>query len=284
MSKNKILEKKFKMMEYTNKKLYGINNMDDDILSNTSDFLIGSVTKLFTIASILLLHQNKQLDIYDNIGKYIKNNHIKNLKIFDIMNHKSGLKNMWNGAVYDISKIKYKSATEVYKKLNDNNLIDEKLKGTYVYSNIGYHILGVVIETVSGIIYSEFIKKYILIPLKMNNTGIEDTNIILYNSKFKKLSKYEKWQRTFASSAGELKSCIKDLIKFSKFVTLLDKQTLKLLNELYIYKEKNEDIIISHKGGISGGGCRFNIIYDKNYNCKDIYILFETIIHGIGSL
>jgi hypothetical protein len=86
----------------------------------------------------------------------------------------------------------------------------------------------------------------------------------------------------FASSAGELKSCVKDLIKFSKFITLLDNITLKILNQLYIYKEKNEDIIISHTCGISGNGSKFKIVYDKNYKCKDIHILFETIVYGIG--
>jgi hypothetical protein len=50
---------------------------------------------------------------------------------------------MWSCVVYDISKIKYNSATEVYEKWNDNDLIDEKLKGIYTYSNIRYHILGV---------------------------------------------------------------------------------------------------------------------------------------------
>ena len=41
------------------------------------------------------------------------------------MNHKSGLKNMWDGATYGKSKIKYNSVTEVYDKWNNNKLIDK---------------------------------------------------------------------------------------------------------------------------------------------------------------
>ena len=37
------------MVEYTNKKIYGINNIDDDHMSDISEFPIGSITKLFTI-------------------------------------------------------------------------------------------------------------------------------------------------------------------------------------------------------------------------------------------
>ena len=272
----KLLEKKFKQVEYNNKKIYGINNIDSEQLSETSEFPIGSITKLFTIVSLLLLHQNKQLNIYENIGKYIKNEHIKNLKIIDIINHKSGLINMYDDVIYGSSKIKYESATQVYHKYNNNKLLNEKLKDVYAYSNIGFHILGYLIEQITGIKYSDFVKKNILIPLKMDNTGIEDCNITLYNKKLKKLTKYEKWERTFASSAGELKSCIKDLIKFSKFVKLLDKQTLDILKELYIYRKKNDENIITHSGNISGGDGMLRIFYDNNYKVKDIYISLKT--------
>ena len=275
----KLLEKKFKQVEYNNKKIYGINNIDSEQLSETSEFPIGSITKLFTIISLLLLHQNKQLNIYENIGKYIKNEHIKNLKIIDIMNHKSGLIDMYDGVIYGSSKIKYESATQVYHKWNNNQLLNEKLKDVYAYSNIGFHILGYLIEQITGIKYSDFVKKNILIPLKMDNTGIEDCNITLYNKKLKKLTKYEKWERTFASSAGELKSCVKDLIKFSKFVKLLDKQTLDILKELsYIYRKKNDENIINHDGYISGGNGTLRIFYDNNYKVKDIYISLNTAV------
>jgi len=273
----KLLEKKIKQVEYNNKKIYGINNIDSEQLSETSEFPIGSITKLFTIVSLLLLHQNKQLNIYENIGKYIKNEHIKNLKIIDIINHKSGLIDIYDGFIYGSSKIKYESATQVFHKWNNNQLLNEKFKNVYAYSNIGFHILGYLIEQITGIKYSDFFKKNILIPLKMNNTGIEDCNITLYNKKLKKLTKYEKWERTFASSAGELKSCVKDLIKFSKFVKLLDKQTLDILKELsYIYRKKNDENIIAHGGYISGGEGMLRIFYDNNYKVKDIYISLKT--------
>lgn len=242
-----------------------------------SEFPIGSITKIFTIVSLLLLHQNNKLNIYDNIGKYINNNHIKNLKIIDIINHKSGLINIWHGWNYGSSKIQYESVTQIYNVYNNNKLTDKKLKGFFNYSNLGFHILGYLIEQVTGIKCSDFVKKNILIPLKMNNTGIEECNITLYNHKQKKLSKYEKWERSSASSAGELKSSIQDLINFSKFVKLLDKKTLSILKELYIYREKNDEPCISHNGGISGGNSILKIYYDNNYKVKKIFISLKTI-------
>jgi CubicO group peptidase (beta-lactamase class C family) len=274
-----VLIKKIKMIEYVKKKTYVFNNIDDEKLDKFSEFLIGSITKLFILLSILLLHQNKQLNIYDNIGKYIKNNYLKNLKIIDIVNHKSGLKRMYTTFTHrTIIYNKYESATEMYNKYIDNNLIDEKLKGIYSYSNVGYQILGYLIEVLNGIPYFEYIQINILNPLKLNNTGIDDCNITLYNWKAKKINKYEKYSRTFASSAGQFKSCISDLIKFSKFIKLLLPNTIKILEETYIYKNiDKENISIAHNGNIYCSNSKLKIIYDNKWNVKDISISFETI-------
>jgi len=269
--------KKIKMVEYVKKKIYYLNSMDNDKLGGLSEFPIGSITKLFTILSLLILHKNNKINIYDNIGKYINNNEIKNLKIIDIINHTSGLKNNWDNAIYGSSKIKYNTATQIYNKWNNNKLIDTNMNGKYFYSNIGYVILGVLIEKISNTTYSDFVKHNILIPLKMNNTGIEDCNITLYNQKQKKLSKYEKWERTFASSAGELKSCINDIIKFSKFTTLLNDDTLKIIKELEIFLENNGVYYIQKSGYITGGSTRISFAYNNKWLINDIYIFLETI-------
>ena len=269
--------KKIKMIEYVNKNIYYLNTIDNDKLDEFSEFPIGSVTKLFTILSLLILHENKKINIYNNIGKYIDNDEIKNLKIIDIINHTSGLKNLWDGATYGSSKIKYNTATEIYNKWNNNKLLDMNMDGKYSYSNMGYIILGVIIEKISDMTYPDFVKENILIPLKMNNTGIEDCNITLYNYKQKKLSKYEKWERTFAIASGELKSCINDLIKFSKFTTLLSDNTLKIIKEFNIFLENNEVYYIQKGGAITGGSAKISLAYNKKWRIKDIYISLETI-------
>jgi len=275
-----IHEKKIKVVEYDDKKLCVLNNIDSDKLSEYSEFPIGSITKLFTIISLLLLHQNNKININSPIGKYIDNSRIANLKIIDIMNHKSGLKGMYDNVEYGYSKKKYNSATEVYNDFLNEEIINTQA-GTYAYSNLGYQLLGVLIEKVSNIIYSDFVKNNILIPLKMNNTGIEDCNITLYNDQNKKLTKYQKWERTFASSAGELKSCVNDLINFSKFFKLLNKDSIEILKKIYCYKEniKDNTFVINHNGGIAGASSRLTITFNKNFKMKQIYVYLETIIN-----
>lgn len=275
--KMKLLTKKIKMVEYKENILYLMNSIDSDKLDEFSEFPIGSITKLFTILSILILHQNNLIDIFNPIGKYIGNDSIKNLKIIDIINHQSGLKNYWDGANYGSSKIKFNSSTQVYSRWKNDNMIDANSIGKFSYSNIGYIILGVLIEKITNIKYYDFIKNNILIPLEMNNTGIDDCNITLYNSKIKKLSKYERWERSAASSAGELKSCINDLIKFSKFPRLLNKDTLEIIKNLYIFFQDDKIYEIQHGGAIIGSTSKFSLIFNKKWKIKKIYVKLETI-------
>jgi CubicO group peptidase (beta-lactamase class C family) len=225
----------------------------------------------------LLLQERWEININNKIGKYLDYKEINNLKIIDIMNHRSGLKKWYNKVKNFISKKKFNCATDVFKKYNNNSCIDDDLVGEFSYSNIGYIILGVLIEKITEAPYYEFIKDNILVPLKMNNTGIEYCNITLYNINRKKLNKNKIYARTCASSAGQFKSCIKDLIKFSQFPKLLKKHSLELLKDMYICKNKIIEISLHHNGGITGAKSEYKIDYDKRWKVKDIYIKLRTI-------
>ena len=50
-----------KKMAYNNKKLYSINTIDSDKLDENSEFLIGSITKLFTAVGLLILQEEKNI-------------------------------------------------------------------------------------------------------------------------------------------------------------------------------------------------------------------------------
>jgi CubicO group peptidase (beta-lactamase class C family) len=256
----KIYQKKYKAVEYRNKKLYVINNIDDDKLDEYSEFLIGSITKLFTIVGLLILHQNKIININNSIGSYIKlDESISKLKIIDIINHKSGLKNIFSNLSYDGSKIKFKNMTEVFNYVDKKDIVDNH--NNFVYSNAGYLILGYLIEQISKLDFSKFMDKSIFKPLKMKNTSLSESNIILYNND-KKLNKYQRYLRSSAQSSGGYKSCVHDLIKFSKFTKLLNDETLKILEKLWIFNNYN----IYHSGAIIGGKAEILLSYDSKWN------------------
>lgn len=274
----KIIKDKVKYVKYKNKKLYVLNTIDKEKLNEYSEFMIGSVTKIFTIFLLLILQQKKLLNINDQVNKYVKSNRkndFSKITILDLMNHQSG---MIRGPDDSLKIYKAQNVTEVTELFIKKKLFIHN-KHTYNYSNYGFLLLGRIIESVTNMSYLKAYQKYLFIPLKLNNTGIGNTNIKLYNFDKKKLTNKEYFERYMAATAGGLYSCISDLITFfKKGIKLLNNKSIKQLKSLYIYSNKINNINnIRHNGLIWGGYCEVSIAYDKKWKVKDdILISFET--------
>ena len=70
-----------KRLMYTNKKLYVVNDMDDDVMDENTDFTLGSVSKVFTAIVTLLLDQEGILSLEDPVDKYLPSKKLKGIKI-----------------------------------------------------------------------------------------------------------------------------------------------------------------------------------------------------------
>jgi CubicO group peptidase (beta-lactamase class C family) len=272
-----------------------LNNIDKDKLDENSEFLIGSITKIFTAISLLILHQEKKININHTFKKYLDHTELENVKIIDVMNHKAGIKRDYDSRymINNISGIKknsdnldpkgsnerYNNTIEFYNSFKKEEFIKHE-KGKYLYSNLGYIILGVLIETITNITYKEFVYKNILKPLKMNHSGfdISKINTVPYTFNIKKLTKYQKNQRFNLDANGGLYSSVSDLIKFKNFHKLLNNNSKKLLQKIYIFYDNKEDktYIIHHGGLASGTRSRLIIKYDTKWKFKEINIQFDT--------
>jgi CubicO group peptidase (beta-lactamase class C family) len=271
-----------KKILYENGNFFVENNIDNDKLDMNSTFLIGSITKIFTIYTILILHQNNLLNINDNIIKYVKtknkdnNDAFEKITILDIINHTSGLKGMPDNkkSIY----VYHKNASSCMKTFIDENLFTKEF-GTDNYSNIGYIILGYIIEKITNLTYVKAYYKYIFNIIGMTNTNVGNTNIKLFSEYCKKIKKYENNFKYWGSSAGGLYSCVNDLLLFAKnSFQLLNNETIDLLiNKIYIGKMKNPRGNIGHSGKIYGSHTRFYFTNDDN-TLKKIYIEFNTCI------
>jgi CubicO group peptidase (beta-lactamase class C family) len=136
------IHKKYKFIEYRNNILYVGNDSDNEELNQYSEFMLGSVTKIFTIFILIMLNQKNILNIHDKVNKYIpsnKRNNFSNITIMEIMNHEAGFINL----PQNIIQKKYKSATDAMESFINEKILFEK--NGFQYSNIGYIILGAII-------------------------------------------------------------------------------------------------------------------------------------------
>lgn len=269
-----------KMIRYIDDNMYIVNNIDDDIIDENSEFLIGSITKLFTIIMILILQDNEKINLNDYVSKYFVNPHpdLKNIKIIELINHTSGLKLMANNFdKFDRIK-KYKTAMEMVNTfLNDfESSIIVHEKGRFNYSNIGYCILASIIETITGQTIIKCLEEMITNKLEMYNTNFTETNTQLY--KFNEIPNTieDYYERTYSYGDGGLKSTIGDLIKFTKFPKLLSDNSLNMLKTFYLFNEKNGLIKLRHSGRIIGDLSLLKISYNEKWNVEKIEISLQT--------
>jgi len=134
-------------------------------------FNIGSVTKQFTTASILLLAQDGKLSVDDKVAKYYPSlTDAGNITLLDLMGHLSGYPDYYPLDFVDERLLKTASADEIIQRYATGKL-DFPPRSRYSYSNTGFIILGRVVEKVSGQPFGEFVKRRILVPLRMTHTA-----------------------------------------------------------------------------------------------------------------
>ena len=160
---------------------YGSANLEWDV-ANTPDtkFRIGSVTKQFTAAAILLLEERGKLSIQDPVKKHLPDAPAgwDKITIFHVLTHTSGIPSYTNFP--DFSKTKHFANTpeQIVKLFREKPLEfapGEKMQ----YSNSGYVLLGYLIETISGERYQDFLQKNIFDPLGMKDSGYDSNSAIV---------------------------------------------------------------------------------------------------------
>lgn len=129
-------------------------------------FSIGSITKQFTGAAILKLEMQGKLSTNDLITKYFQNvpEDKKNITLHHLLTHTSGFR----GAIGD----DYENInSEDFIKLALNSKLLFNPGERYEYSNVGFSLLGIIIEKLSGKSYDNYLYENIFKPAGMEKTG-----------------------------------------------------------------------------------------------------------------
>jgi len=175
-------------------------------MNNRYHFRTASVSKTFTAAAIMLLHQKKLLNIDDTITDSIpgtKDPYLPETEEYDIpykneitirmlLMHRAGVFDISNNPIpenrFSFNKpyvgqsyLRYMEKydpnhtftfDELVGVVADNQVSFFKPGEKYHYSDTGYSILGKIIERVSQKSYAEFVKESLLIPNGLTSTTV----------------------------------------------------------------------------------------------------------------
>lgn len=152
---------------------YGSANKNTNTLNNPNTiFDIGSNTKQFTATAILKLSELGKLKITDSLHMYFSELPVdkQNITIHQLLTHTSGFSESIGNDYSSFGKLSEISEKDFFKKLFDSKLLS-KSGEKYAYSNIGYSLLGKIIELTSKQSYETFLNKYLFKPACMKQTG-----------------------------------------------------------------------------------------------------------------
>lgn len=153
---------------------YGKRSLEDGRAVETNTiFAIGSVSKQFTCAAILLLADDGKLSVQDPVAKYYPNlTRAADITLLDLMNHVSGYPDYYPLDFLDRRMLKPIEEDELIRQYAGGKL-DFEPRSKYSYSNTGYILLGRIAEKVSGESLGAFLARRIFQPLGMTQTIYE---------------------------------------------------------------------------------------------------------------
>jgi D-alanyl-D-alanine carboxypeptidase len=258
-------------------KAYGDARLDPKTPAATSmRYSIGSISKQFTAAAILLLQEQKKLSLDDKVSKYLPDlTRANEVTIRQLLSHTSGYQDYWPQDYVMPGMLEPTSAAKIMDGWARKPL-DFDPGSKWQYSNTNYVIAGVIIEKVSGKPMLQFLTEKIFGPLGMKSVantdekrlGVTDpTGYRRYAIGPARLAPKEGPGWLFA--AGELAMTAEDLAKWN--ISIMDQKILQPSSYRELEKEvqlntglgtryglgvtlgmENGHLAVSHGGEVSG--------------------------------
>jgi len=237
---------------------YGYSDFENKIKADSNTvYGIGSISKLFTATSVLQLHDKAVLNIDSPFIKYYPDFRIKqrfetNLVITPrmLICHYSGLPSDISNGVFSKKPGHFSSVID----LLDKEYAPYPPNYICLYSNIGYSLLGVLIENSTGNKYEEYVKANIFEPLGMHSAIVDGDNSAVLLKGYDEKGNLRDEYGIRPVPAGGIKSNIKDLAKFAMTflpeysgTQILDTATIK---DMFTVQNQNIALDLGEKHGM----------------------------------
>lgn len=201
-------------------------------------FDLASITKpVATATAVMHLIQEEKIDVHQPVTKYLpefKGNGKEAILVSELLIHTGGL-------IPDNSLNDYKNgADEAWKKICDLKMTAERGE-RFMYTDVGFIVLGKLVEKISGTDLNNFTRKNIFLPLGMKETGFLPSKELKQRAAATE-KRDKKWMRGevhdprayllggIAGHAG-LFSTARDLGRFGQVMLSRGKEIPEVINE-----------------------------------------------------
>lgn len=272
---------------------YGLMDLEgDDANSESTIFDIASVAKQFTAYAIVMLENEGKLSLDENIRVYLPAlpDYEEEITIRHLLQHTSGI------ASTDVLRLfAGLSFDEPWNQQDEYGLImsypqlNFKPGSRLVYSNAGYSLLAQIVESVSGMKFSRYIKENLFDPIQMNSAFVYDDPQIplagMAKGYMKNSDGFTEVGSTgdYSYGAGNIFASLNDMIKWGRHLfsaktdntgyldltgtpynTLENGDTIRYTYGFYVRDYKGVRMV-EHSGGVPGYRNQFMIFPEEGF-------------------
>jgi D-alanyl-D-alanine carboxypeptidase len=243
---------------------YGSAKLDPQTNATTAmRYSIGSISKQFTAAAILILAEQGKLSLNDPVSKYVPGlTDGNNVTIRELLSHTSGYQDFWPQDYAPPLMLKPITADKIMDMWARKPL-DFPPGTKWQYSNTNYVIAGVIVEKVSGMPLLQFLSQRVFTPLQMKSVADTDANKLpptdptgYFRYALGPLRPSPKEGSGWMFAAGELAMTAEDLAKWD--ISIIDQSVMKPAS----YREMETDVVLKN-----GLGSRYGLgvrVLDSN--------------------
>ena len=169
--------------DFVYRKGYGMGSVELDVaLSPESVFYMGSVSKQFTAAAVVLAQEQGYLSLDDDVRKYIPEipDYGHTITLREMLHHTSGFRDFLSLFVLagrDVADVH--SQAEIIDMIARQKGLNNAPGEAWLYSNTNYYLLGVVIQRATKKSLNEFATENIFKPLGMTHTRFYDDHTLV---------------------------------------------------------------------------------------------------------
>ena len=229
-------------------KAYGDARLEPKTLANSQmRYSIGSISKQFTAAAILLLQEERKLSLDDKVAKYVPDLTRGNeVTIRQLLSHTSGYQDYWPQDYVMPGMLKPTDAQQIMNTWAKKPLdFDPGTK--WQYSNTNYVIAGVIVEKVAHMPLLQLLQQRVFAPLGIKSTFDTDSGPLTENDPrgylrfaLGPLRPAPKEGKGWMFAAGELAITAEDLAKWD--VSVINQTILKPAS----YREMETDVLLKN--------------------------------------
>jgi CubicO group peptidase (beta-lactamase class C family) len=205
-------------------KSYGMANVELSVpVTDSTVFEIGSISKQFVSAGVMLLVQENRLGLDDPIHQYLPDlpSEWLGVTVRHLLTHTSGIPDYEEIQTYDIYG--FRLTPEQVIQFAHSRPMDFAPGAGWYYSNTGYFLLSMIVERIEGRPLGQVLQSRIFEPLGMTQTRMTDPEAIIVHrasgywvNKVGELINRRPTETSSTLGAGGILASAHDLVKWDE--------------------------------------------------------------------